>query len=116
MKMFKIIFISSENSPIRSLKVFVTMKVHIQLKAVATDAAVPRIFPGKISPNMTLIKKYRRVKKRLKFSKIIVTHAMELVQNRVRIQQRTPRMRRVAAIRFLRYYYHYFCNRRNRQE
>lgn len=37
-------------SPIISWKVFVTMKVHVQLKAVATEAADPLILAGKISP------------------------------------------------------------------
>lgn len=36
--------------PIISIKVFVTTKVQVQLKAVATDAADPRILAGKISP------------------------------------------------------------------
>lgn len=34
----------------RSANVFVTMKVHDQLKPVATEAAEPRILAGKISP------------------------------------------------------------------
>lgn len=38
------------DEPLRSLNVFVTMNVHIQLKAVATLAAEPRILPGRISP------------------------------------------------------------------
>lgn len=33
--------------------VFVTINVHVQLKPVANDAAVPRTFEGKISPNMS---------------------------------------------------------------
>lgn len=36
-----------------SAKVFVTMNVHVQLKAVATDAADPLILPGKISPSIS---------------------------------------------------------------
>lgn len=36
--------------PMRSANVFVTINVHDQLKPVATDAAVPRILAGKISP------------------------------------------------------------------
>lgn len=32
---------------------FVTMKVHDQLKAVAMEAAAPRILPGNISPIMS---------------------------------------------------------------
>lgn len=36
--------------PIMSWNVFVTMNVHDQLNAVATDAAEPRILAGKISP------------------------------------------------------------------
>jgi hypothetical protein len=33
-----------------SINVFVTMKVQVQLKAVAIEAAAPLILPGKISP------------------------------------------------------------------
>ena len=35
------------------MKDFVTMNVHVQLKAVAMEAAAPRILPGKISPIMS---------------------------------------------------------------
>lgn len=38
----------TESLPIMSAKVFVTTKVQAQLKAVATEAADPRILPGKI--------------------------------------------------------------------
>lgn len=41
---------SLEGLPIISAKVFVTTNVQAQLKAVATEAAEPRTFPGKISP------------------------------------------------------------------
>lgn len=37
-----------------SAKVFVTTNVHAQLKAVATEAADPRTFPGRISPIINL--------------------------------------------------------------
>lgn len=37
-----------------SANVLVTMNVQAQLKAVATEAADPRIFPGKISPIINL--------------------------------------------------------------
>jgi hypothetical protein len=35
------------------MKDLVTMKVQVQLKAVAMEAAAPRILPGKISPIMS---------------------------------------------------------------
>ena len=35
------------------MNVFVTMKVQVQLNAVAMEAAGPRILPGKISPIMS---------------------------------------------------------------
>lgn len=38
--------------PMMSAKVFVTIKVQVQLKAVATEAADPLILPGKISPSI----------------------------------------------------------------
>jgi hypothetical protein len=49
--------LKSDYLPMMSANVLVTTNVHAQLKAVATEAADPRIFPGKISPIISLIKR-----------------------------------------------------------
>lgn len=45
-----VLSVHNVNIPMISSNVFVTMNVQVQLKPVATEAAEPRIFAGRISP------------------------------------------------------------------